>query len=308
MNFHQPLMKRHEGVDNVVPDKPVKTSVRTKPITASQPNVIHKQHANSDSTGFSPTSVNNAAKTRRPQPARQCFVTANHDVCMLNYVNDMNSQADYQSANVSKTENQKKHKANVRKSKKVESKGSHAPSRTCKPRTYLMWLPTGRTFDLCGYISSSSNTESESDTSVCDNASTSNPQEPTHKGFPSSTSSLGSQNRRDLPRNTSLDRVEVLGMIEKRSKVRIGIMPTEAELVLEQSQQGVSYEVLSRKIQDYLKAKYQDIKFKDKDIKSKIKIQDHKHAEGSSNEFPRQQGFKAQDITKSEATYAMTTP
>ncbi|GJT15285.1 uncharacterized mitochondrial protein-like protein [Tanacetum coccineum] len=51
------------------------------------------------------------------------------------------------------------------------------------------------------------------------------------------------QNRRDLPRNTSLDRVEVLCMIEKRSKVRMGIMPTEAELALEQSQQGVSYEV-----------------------------------------------------------------
>ncbi|GJX32710.1 hypothetical protein Tco_0242565 [Tanacetum coccineum] len=51
------------------------------------------------------------------------------------------------------------------------------------------------------------------------------------------------QNRRDLPRNTPLDRVEVLGMIEKRSKVRMGIMPTEAELALEQSQQGVSYEV-----------------------------------------------------------------
>ncbi|GKD05717.1 hypothetical protein Tco_1180691, partial [Tanacetum coccineum] len=50
-------------------------------------------------------------------------------------------------------------------------------------------------------------------------------------------------NRRDLPRNTPLDRVEVLGMIGKRSKVRMGIMPTEAELALEQSQQGVSYEV-----------------------------------------------------------------
>ncbi|GKA30138.1 retrovirus-related pol polyprotein from transposon TNT 1-94 [Tanacetum coccineum] len=50
-------------------------------------------------------------------------------------------------------------------------------------------------------------------------------------------------NRRDLPRNTSLERVEVLGMIEKRSKVRMEIMPTEIELALEQSQQGVSYEV-----------------------------------------------------------------
>ncbi|GJY32373.1 hypothetical protein Tco_0415868 [Tanacetum coccineum] len=41
------------------------------------------------------------------------------------------------------------------------------------------------------------------------------------------------QNRRDLPRNTPLDRVEVI----------MGIMPTGAELALEQSQQGVSYEV-----------------------------------------------------------------
>ncbi|GJX18409.1 retrovirus-related pol polyprotein from transposon TNT 1-94 [Tanacetum coccineum] len=32
-------------VDNVVPNKPVKSSVRTKPITASQPNVIHRQQA-----------------------------------------------------------------------------------------------------------------------------------------------------------------------------------------------------------------------------------------------------------------------
>ncbi|GJY39874.1 retrovirus-related pol polyprotein from transposon TNT 1-94 [Tanacetum coccineum] len=51
------------------------------------------------------------------------------------------------------------------------------------------------------------------------------------------------QNQRDLPRNTPLDRVEVPSMIEKRSKVVMGIMPTKTELALEQSQQGVSYEV-----------------------------------------------------------------
>ncbi|GKE47980.1 hypothetical protein Tco_1479238 [Tanacetum coccineum] len=43
----------------------------------------------------------------------------------------------------------------------------------------------------------------------------------------------------------SINRVEVLGMIEKRSKVRMGIMPNETELAREQSQQGVSYEVSS---------------------------------------------------------------
>nr|GEV01916.1 hypothetical protein [Tanacetum cinerariifolium] len=55
-------------VDNVVPNKPFKTSVRIKPIIISQPNVIHKQQANSDSNEFSPTRVNNTAKTRRPHP------------------------------------------------------------------------------------------------------------------------------------------------------------------------------------------------------------------------------------------------
>nr|GEW96296.1 hypothetical protein [Tanacetum cinerariifolium] len=56
-------------------------------------------------------------------------------------------------------------------------------------------------------------------------------------------SSLENQNRRDLPRDISLDSVEVL-RYEKRSKVRLkGKVPTEMELVLEQTQQGTSYEV-----------------------------------------------------------------
>ncbi|GJW42689.1 hypothetical protein Tco_0071488 [Tanacetum coccineum] len=39
--------------DNFVPNKHVKASVRTKPITVSQPHVITKKHVNSDSNGFS---------------------------------------------------------------------------------------------------------------------------------------------------------------------------------------------------------------------------------------------------------------
>nr|GEY75997.1 hypothetical protein [Tanacetum cinerariifolium] len=66
-----------------------------------------------------------------------------------------------QSANVSKSANQKKHKENVKKSKKSGSKESLAsPS---KPRSFLRWLPTRRIFDLYGKITSSSNTESELD-------------------------------------------------------------------------------------------------------------------------------------------------
>ncbi|GJT37318.1 integrase, catalytic region, zinc finger, CCHC-type containing protein [Tanacetum coccineum] len=50
---------------------------------------------------------------------KQCLITANHDVCVINYVNDMNSRADNQNAKVSNTTNQKKHKAKVKKSKKL---------------------------------------------------------------------------------------------------------------------------------------------------------------------------------------------
>ncbi|GJY22171.1 reverse transcriptase domain-containing protein [Tanacetum coccineum] len=242
-------------VDNVVPNKPVKTSVRIKPITVSQPNVIHKQQANSDSNGFSSTRVNNTAKTRRPHPrsnsntdrvpskskssclsnnvekieenhrnsqipknqkhmssecnnitlairnakseiicvmCKQCLVTANHDVCVLNYVNNMNSRADNQSANVTIRENQKKYKANAKNLKELGSKGSLASSRPSKPRTGLRWIPTGRIFAMCGKLIASSNTENKSEKFVCGNASTSNPSEPSSKGFPISTSLLGS--------------------------------------------------------------------------------------------------------------------
>ncbi|GJR42219.1 retrovirus-related pol polyprotein from transposon TNT 1-94 [Tanacetum coccineum] len=52
------------------PNKPIKASVRTKPITVSQPHVITKKDVNSDSNGLSSTGIDNTAKTRRPQPRR----------------------------------------------------------------------------------------------------------------------------------------------------------------------------------------------------------------------------------------------
>nr|GEZ24018.1 hypothetical protein [Tanacetum cinerariifolium] len=55
-------------VDNIVPNKPVKTSVRPKPITVSQPHVITKNDLNSKTISFSPKDVKNTTKTRRPQP------------------------------------------------------------------------------------------------------------------------------------------------------------------------------------------------------------------------------------------------
>nr|GEW12369.1 ribonuclease H-like domain-containing protein [Tanacetum cinerariifolium] len=134
-----------------VPNK-VRASVRTNSITVSQPPVITKKVANSDSNGLSSTGVDNT-KTRRPQPrsntkndrvpsaskssrsknkgvevekhhrnlmlsrnkkhmssecnnvklathnvkvvcamCKQCLNSVNHDVCLLNYVNGMNSR------------------------------------------------------------------------------------------------------------------------------------------------------------------------------------------------------------------------
>ncbi|GKB14449.1 hypothetical protein Tco_0848372 [Tanacetum coccineum] len=51
-----------------VPNKPIKSSVRTKPITVSQPHVITKKDVNSNSNSLSSKGVDNTSKTRRPQP------------------------------------------------------------------------------------------------------------------------------------------------------------------------------------------------------------------------------------------------
>ncbi|GJW33403.1 hypothetical protein Tco_0053435 [Tanacetum coccineum] len=239
--------------EKYVPNK-VRASVRTTPITVSQPHVVTKKDVNSDSNGLSSTGVDNTAKTRRPQPrsntkndrvpsasksscnknkeveveehhrnlllsknkkhmsseckhvkpdirydksevicamCKQCLFTANHDVCMLNYVKDMNSRGKKQKANVSNTANQKKQKPKVIKPKKVGSNERLASPKPSKPRFCLRWSPTGRLFDIKGKIIASSESESQSDCSNGDNACTSNPSEPKIKRFPNSTFFLG---------------------------------------------------------------------------------------------------------------------
>ncbi|GKA89792.1 hypothetical protein Tco_0811604, partial [Tanacetum coccineum] len=212
-----------------VPNK-VRASVRKNPITVSQPHVITKKDINSDSNGLSSTGVDNTAKTRRPQPRsntkndrvpstsksscsknkevevkehpRNLLLSKKHNAsayCMvLNYVNDMNSRGKKQKANVSNTKNQKKQKPKVMKPKNLKelgSKGSLASSRPSKPSTCLRWIPTRRIFAMCEKLTASSNTENKSEKSVCDNASTSNPSEPSSKGFSISTSLLGRLSR-----------------------------------------------------------------------------------------------------------------
>ncbi|GKF13348.1 hypothetical protein Tco_0054810, partial [Tanacetum coccineum] len=96
---------------------------------------------------------------------KKCLITANHDVCMLNHVNDMNSRGKKQKENVSKIANQKKHKPQVKKPKKVGSTERLASPKPSKPRSCLRWSPTGRIFDLKGKIITSSESESQSDCS-----------------------------------------------------------------------------------------------------------------------------------------------
>nr|GEV47590.1 ribonuclease H-like domain-containing protein [Tanacetum cinerariifolium] len=56
-------------VDNFVPNKHVKASIKTKPITVSQPHVITKNEVNSKTNGFSPKDVKSTTRTRRLQPS-----------------------------------------------------------------------------------------------------------------------------------------------------------------------------------------------------------------------------------------------
>ncbi|GJY65554.1 hypothetical protein Tco_0467792 [Tanacetum coccineum] len=59
---------KNSRIDNFVPNKHAKASVRTKPITVSQPHVITKKDVNSNTNGLPSTIVESTTKTRRPQP------------------------------------------------------------------------------------------------------------------------------------------------------------------------------------------------------------------------------------------------
>ncbi|GJX86328.1 putative reverse transcriptase domain-containing protein [Tanacetum coccineum] len=66
---------------------------------------------------------------------KQCLITANHDECVLQYVNGMKSRKKNQSANVSKSENQKKHKPRVWKPKKYKHKEKKISQETMNATT-----------------------------------------------------------------------------------------------------------------------------------------------------------------------------
>nr|GEV75200.1 hypothetical protein [Tanacetum cinerariifolium] len=196
----------------------VRASIRKNPITISQPPVItkkvsscnknkevkveehhrklllsrNKKHMSSECNNVKLATQNVKSKVVCAL-CKQCLILVNHDVCLLNYVNGMNSRGKKQKANVSINENQRKQKPKVKKTKKVGSIKRLASTKPSKPRSVLRWSPIGRLFDLKGPIIASSESESQSDCSKGDNACTSNPLEPTIKRFPNYTFSLAGQ-------------------------------------------------------------------------------------------------------------------
>ncbi|GKC59384.1 hypothetical protein Tco_1086982 [Tanacetum coccineum] len=183
---------KNSKLDNFVPNKHVKVSVKIKLITVSQPHVITKKDVNSNTHGLPSTRVESTAKTRRPQPrsnpSNDRIPSASKSSCLSNNLEiieehhrnllfsiTLNHSKKNQSDNASESVNQTNHKAHVKKSKKLGLEERLASPRSRKPRTCLRWLPTRRIFNIRGTITESSSIESESDTSVCYNASASNP-------------------------------------------------------------------------------------------------------------------------------------
>nr|GEV72576.1 integrase, catalytic region, zinc finger, CCHC-type, peptidase aspartic, catalytic [Tanacetum cinerariifolium] len=78
----------------------------------------NKKHMSSECNNIKLSSQNDIVVCAM---CKQCLISTNHDVCLLNYVNDMNSRGKKQKENVSINENQKKQKPKVKKPKKVGS-------------------------------------------------------------------------------------------------------------------------------------------------------------------------------------------
>ncbi|GJT02556.1 retrovirus-related pol polyprotein from transposon TNT 1-94 [Tanacetum coccineum] len=161
-------------VDKFVPNKHVKASVRTNPITGLQPHIITKNDVTSKTNGFSPKDIKCTTRTRRPQPRN----------------NHMSDKVPFKSKSSCLSNELEKIEENHRRSK--ERLASPKPR---SPRSCFKWSPTGRMFDLKGKIITTSESVCQSDCSKGDNACTPNPQEPIIKRFPVSIVSMtGCQN------------------------------------------------------------------------------------------------------------------
>nr|GEV44910.1 putative RNA-directed DNA polymerase [Tanacetum cinerariifolium] len=161
---------------------------------------------------------------------KQCLITANHDVCVINYVNDMNSRGKKQKANVLNIA-KKELKPQVKKPKKVGSNKKLASPKPSKPRSCLRWSPTGRLFELKGKIITSGESESQSNRSNGNNACTSNPPEPIIKWFLNSTSFLGRLSQFIYGASTQAEAIAIACFTQNGSIIHRRFNKTPYELI-----------------------------------------------------------------------------
>ncbi|GJT00034.1 retrovirus-related pol polyprotein from transposon TNT 1-94 [Tanacetum coccineum] len=168
--------------DKFVPINKVRASVRTNPITVSQPHAVPKKDVNSNSNGSSSTGVVNTAKTKRPQPRSNTKNDRVPSVSKSRCIKNKQVEVEEHHRNLMLSMN-KKHISSECNNVKLAirndnseivcamwSKERLASPKPRKPRTYLRWSPTGRMFDLKGKIIGSSDAECHSDYSNGDNA------------------------------------------------------------------------------------------------------------------------------------------
>nr|GEV48893.1 hypothetical protein [Tanacetum cinerariifolium] len=108
---------------------------------------VEEQHRNllsSKTPNHRPSEGNNIKLAIRKDKSKvifatckKCLITANYDECVLKYVTSMNSSKKRQSANVSESVNQKKHKPNVKKFKKLGFEERLASPTPSNPKTCL---------------------------------------------------------------------------------------------------------------------------------------------------------------------------
>nr|GEW33294.1 retrovirus-related Pol polyprotein from transposon TNT 1-94 [Tanacetum cinerariifolium] len=192
----------------------VRVSVRTKPITVSQPSVITKKDVNSDSNGLSSTGIDNT-KTRRPQPKSNTKNDRVPSVSKSSRSKNKGAAVEEHHRNLLLSKNTKHMSSacnninldsqnviskvvcamwfislkdwvttpKVKKPKKVGFIDRLATPKPRKPKFLLKWSPTSRLFDQKGKIVASSESESQSDRSNGNNACTSSTLEPKIKRF-----------------------------------------------------------------------------------------------------------------------------
>ncbi|GJT71176.1 retrovirus-related pol polyprotein from transposon TNT 1-94 [Tanacetum coccineum] len=165
-----------------VPNKPIKASVRTNPITVPQPHVITKKVVNSDSNGFSSTGVDITTKTRRPQPRSNTKNDRVPSASKSSRIKNKEVKVEDHPRNLLLSKN-KKHMSSecnnvklairndkceivyamckhclitanhdVTKPKKVGFSVRLASRKFSKPRMRLRWSPTGKMFDIKGKL------------------------------------------------------------------------------------------------------------------------------------------------------------